>query len=485
MLSKLPRSLVALALLAPIGAQALPMDWHGVFGVDSTMIDKWRRISQKETNSVSNSSMEPTLGNGKHATASWQSYIFRLNPTIVVNDSASFKAEFTTGYGRGGRLGDSMALQKDTSTNIGQAMYGHNFTSGNGLNVQKLYAELYSDTATYLVGRHTSHWGLGAIYNSGDKTWDHFASSRDGITMKVKIGNFNLTPFYSKVSNTQTVTRATGAKEYGTGLLYDNPERDITFGVMYALKTSDAFNGNFRSDASTTNQDMSKINAKVTDIYLRKIWGKFDFGLEIPIYSGDLGYVYNSSSVTKYHSKGFIFESNYQMNDVWKFGVDAGIIYGHDGTQSSFNALYLNPNYQIANLLFRYNLGAFSDPSNKSVYDSYITNATYIKARAEFVSEKWILNGAFIWAKADQTATAGKSAYNHMTNKVFTANYSQSNDLGKEIDFGATYKWNTEVAVAANLGYLMTGDYYAFTNTATSNTADNSLLLQINTSLTF
>src|SRR5690606_8407963 len=124
-----------------------------------------------------------------------------------------------------------------------------------------------------------------------------------------------------------------------------------------------------------------------------------------------------------------------------------------------------HPNYQIANLMFRYNLRAVSN--GNQIYDSYVHNATYVKLGAEYYSGKWTWDLAFIYAKADQVAKAGQTSYNHSTGKTFVAQTSQADDLGKEIDFGFNYQWNKEVSIAGSAGYLMTGDYYAYTNDTT------------------
>ena len=71
-------------------------------------------------------------------------------------------------------------------------------------------------------------------------------------------------------------------------------------------------------------------------------------------------------------------------------------------------------------------------------------------------------------------------------NKIFDPKTTQSDDLGTEIDMNATYKWNNEISIGAGLGYLITGDYFSYTNDANvKNEAKSSLLLQVNTSVTF
>lgn len=473
----------------PAISPALPIDWHGTFGVDSTMITDYRRIDSKVDNSTgADGSQEVGLAAGKKASASFQSYIFKLSPEIIINDSATMKAELTTGYASGGFLGDAPANSKtsdgNSSTGNNVNTYYNNQAGSASVNIKKAYLELSSDTARYEIGRHTHGWGLGALYSDGNGEWNRFAYSRDGVTAYFKFNNFMVTPFWTQSSNTG-LTRSTDSKEIGSSFLYDNKEKDIAFGLYYSIKSNNGLNTYYKSTISGTSVNLGSTDVKVTDIYFKKIFGKFNFAVEVPMLSGELGHVVNSTTNTSYNAKAVLFQSNYEYSDAWTFGLDAGDVSGHDGTNAKYGAMYLNPNYQIANILFKYNLNAFSSTSSEGVFDSYITNTQYFKLRATYGSEKWILDFAFITAKAKEVAKTGAQAYNHTKNKLFTANASQNDSLGSELDFNAKYKWNKDISVNTGLGYLMTGDYYAFTNTATPNKAKNSLLLHINTILNF
>jgi hypothetical protein len=477
---------IALITVVPATSFALPIDWHGAFGVDTTLLSNARRIKSKTAvTATSAGSQEVGLAVGEKATTEWQSYIFKLAPTMVVNDAATFKAEMTTGYANGGYLGDSFETSA-TGTNNLPVYYQAQSTGGSSINIRKAYLELYSDTATYLIGRHTINWGLGAMYNDGADTWDRHASVRDGLTMKLKIGNFYVNPFWSKVSNGGGLTTSTAAKELGVGLLYDNPERDIAFGILYTVRNSNSNSTAFNTavDSPYASTPAGETSVKITDIYLKKDLGKFDAAIEVPLISGDLG-KNAAGQLRTYSAKAIILQSNYRASDFWTLGLDSGKVAGDDGSSTKFGALYLNPNYQVANILFRYNLNAIGTPA-QSIYDSYINNTLYLKLRSTYVTEKWTFDTALIYAKAEEAATAGRSAYNHTKNKIFNAITTQSKDLGTEIDLNATYKWNNEIKIGGGVGYLITGDYYSYTNDASfTNKAQNSLLFQVNTSVTF
>ena len=47
------------------------------------------------------------------------------------------------------------------------------------------------------------------------------------------------------------------------------------------------------------------------------------------------------------------------------------------------------------------------------------------------------------------------------------------------------YQWNNEISISGALGYLITGNYFSYTNSAITNTVDNSYVLQLKTAVSF
>jgi len=206
---------------------------------------------------------------------------------------------------------------------------------------------------------------------------------------------------------------------------------------------------------------------------------------EVPLLSGDLGNLMNTGTKTTFSAKALLLQTNYKSSDNWTLGVDAGQVSGQDGSTTKFSALYLSPNFQVSNILFKYNLNAPKD-SSQSLYDASMTNVRYVKARSTYKSEKWTFDTSVLYAKAVDYAKVGEKFYNHTKYKMSTgvATVAQSDDLGTELDFNSTYQWNNELSVGTNLGYLITGDYFAFTN-GVANPTKNSLLIQLNTAIKF
>ncbi len=496
-------------LFSSFSTLAMPIDWHGVLGFDTTSIDNYRRIEKEVDDSQSGNAngrgtQEVPLGAGNHTNANWQSALFRLEPTLIINDAATIGGEFSLGYARGRFLGDNNSQTLERG--FGDALYPYQFSSGGEtLALDKLFVELYSDVATYVLGRHSAHYGLGAVVNSGEGSWDRFSFTRDGISAKVKIGGIGIEAFWSRQGRENSLSKATRTREMGVAVVYQNVERDLSFGLLHSVKQSAPFaldydlTGDIPIPGSSGSVDgeqafasVGQTDTKLIDLFFRKKFGPLQLGVEIPIMSGHIGTLLNPDNPTvssvHYKAKAIIFESDLELNEQFKLGLDGGSVSGGDGSGTHFSAMYLNPNYQIANLLFRYNLRAIGNPDRpypRSVYDSYIHNATYLKLGLTYETGSWIWDAALIWARANEVANAGEFAYNHSTSKRFEANYGQSKNLGQEFDVNFRYLWNSEISVGGAFGLLFTGDYFAYTNSDTPNSVSNSFVAQLNTAITF
>lgn len=470
-------------------AFSLPIDWKGVFTADTLLIDQYRRVEgNNNTNSDSNQVISQATGGEDNA--SLQNYKLRLNPTIIVNDGASLHGEITSGYAYGGQFGDSSQTGYRDST-FSNALYFYNTSdSDSNLILRKFYLELFSDTGNYYIGRQSHDWGLGLVYDSGDNILDRHATIRDGLKAVYNIGFFSLSPYYYKIDlSNDGLTKENNAKEYGIDLLYDNPERELQFGIVFGKKNSKTSNTFYKSDINApagTPRSLGETDVKIIDLFIAKQFGDFHVAFEGAFLDGDIGAVYTSGQNAKYKAKAMIAETKYKLNDNWNFGFDLGYVPGDDGNISSFDAMYLHPNYQIANLMFRYNMQAVANPSTQSIYDSSITNATFFKLYAKWDGGTWTWTVAAIYATADETASNGKQAFNHTKNEVFTANANQADDYGFELDVNFDYRWNDNITIQGALGYHFVGDYYAYEDSTTNlNTTKNSYAALLGAAVTF
>ena len=470
-------------------AMALPIDWTGVFGVDTHNISNTCRTGDTvgpelkpgpgnpAPNDVRNGSQ--ALRNGDCG-ASFQTYTMRLNPNIIVNDGVTLKGELSSGYLRGGFAGDNSANNLDGSGN--NAYFFTTPAQRSALNVNQMYMELYADTALVKIGRFARGFGMGMIFDDGRDPWDRFLTMYDGIDAEMKIGNFSVAPYYAKISSyndTKNSAQPVGdmdVRELGLVAKYDNKNKDLVASVLYAKRSSEAQNSLYNANNTTDADSFKRGKTEVTiiDAFVSKKWNKFKVIAEASLQTGDYGDVYEADDASKISANSGVVDLKYDLNPKWDMGFLAGQASGDKGSSDKFEASYLNPNFQIADLMFRYNYAAFNE-GGRSIFDSSITNARFFKLYGNYKTDKWTWKGALIMANALETAKAGSRAYHHEENYAFQSNYKQDSNYGWEIDLGFDYRWNPNVTIGGYYGYWMVGDYYAYTNNAATNGKELSL----------
>lgn len=478
-------AIAAVSALSINSAIALPIDWTGVFGVDTHLLNNVTRtkdtIPAKFDGNGKRNAEFGTQGITGDAGATFQTYIFKLNPTMIVNDGVTLKGEFSSGYLRGGFAGDNAT---NGQNGTGGSYFFTSPAQRSGLNVNQMYMELYADTALIRIGRMSRHYGLGIVWDNGNDAWDRFFTMYDGIDAKMKIGNFSVTPYYAKISsyqNDSTAARPAGARPSGgwdvreTGITaeYDNKARDLVVSVLYAKRFSEAknsiYNNGVNDPSSTTPVSTSGLRAigktevTVIEPYVSKRWNKFKVAAEASMQSGDYGDVYDDGEKSRLNATTYIAELKYDLNPKWDIGANLGQVSGDNGSSKKFEATYLHPNYHIADLMFRYSYPAFNE-GGKSIFDSSITNAQFWKIYGNYKTDKWTWKGALVVANAMKTAKAGARGYHHEENYAFASTENQKKDYGYEIDLGFDYRWNPNVTISGYYGYWVVGDYYAYDN---------------------
>ena len=471
-------------------AHSLPMDWKGQLGFDSLRLTNFNRTDD-DVSSPANGSYEVK---GTSGTAYIQGMIFLLNPQVIVNDHVTMKAELSTGMDRGGTVGDG-ASYLESNNGMGHANIYHTTPKQNqSLNVNQIYMDIYSDLATFKVGRMARNWGLGALINSGEKSWDRFFTYYEGIEATFSLGNLYIIPSWSNISNGDKLTRDGEIRDLAIGLLYDNPDKDMKLGIYFGKRST---NGNpmYRVDDNNdgtfaANETLSQSKLKIYDFFISRYFGKFYAGVEVPYINGELGNL--AGTKTDYKSIGYILETNYEFNERWKQHLNFGMVDGDKGAAGDYNALYLHPNYQIANIMFRYNLDAVEnldtgagDTGKENIYASSINNAMFLKLATEYKRGLWTWHFAWIYGKAREVASSGQRAYNHQNGYHYTAAASQSDDLGHEFDINFDYQWNPNLTLTGVAGYYLVGDYYAFTNTGTEISLSNQMITGLRLNLKF
>ena len=463
-----------------ISSFALPIDWSGSLGFDTTLIKDVRGISDGDCGYAD----AGTAGDGSQCVkkdsqnARFQTMILKLNPTLIINDSTSIKGELSTGTTRGIFLGE------EQGSNQSGAYFSGNEGSSS-LNINQLYAELYADTAIYRVGKFAKNFGLGAVINAGYNSWDRFYSSYSGLEANFRLGNLSLVPTFAKIG-TGSATAGNGADPSGkydvtetsVEVSYNNAINGLEGGVFYAKRDAESINNIY------TNGEGQSVT--LIDVYLKKTWEKLSIGLEAPMISGEVGTAYDATQAQDIDAKAYIFESKYTPSKQWTIGFNAGLVSGDEGNDTNFEGMYLNSNYQLANIMFRYDLNGFQD-TGKNPLNSSIRNTTYFNFYTDYKTINWKWTLSFLMAKADQTAQSGSGFFNH-ERRIYSTDVAaedQSDDLGYEVDLGFEYEWNPQIIISGFVGYYAVGDYYSFDNDPaseleTTNIVSSGLRLSVN-----
>ena len=206
-------------LLVSSASFAATVEVNGFVGFDSNIISKFDHNNATATDTDGDKKTQAIKNTGKN-TAGFQSYLFHLDPTIIINDAATIKGEISTNYGRGGLLGESTQSAQNPQWFAPTYLLSTQVNNGsNALTINQLYAELYTDLGTVQLGRFAQHWGLGAINHAGTSPWNRYVSAKDGIAIKAKIGHFKITPWWAKLGNSGSLTSSGARKEYGLALL--------------------------------------------------------------------------------------------------------------------------------------------------------------------------------------------------------------------------------------------------------------------------
>lgn len=465
---------------------ALPVDWNGTLGYDNIRINNYKRTNQ--INTAPNSGSQEIAGLENDAFV--QTYLFRLAPSIIVNDHVTLKAELSTGHPRGGAVGDNTSIgdSNDTSRGLGAAHFYHTApASTSALRVGQTYMEVYSDIATLKIGRYSKHWGLGILLDDGSDATDRFYTYYEGFEARFAMGNIYITPHWLNLSTQDEFTRGGEVRELGISLLYDNPDKDTQFGLLTSKRKTGSRNSVYKAQHTDgVVRSMGSSEVTLMDFFYQRYWSRFRLGAEVSLLSGTLGNVYDTSTRSDIKASAYVVESDFDLNEKWKIGLKAGVVTGDDGASDAFEALYLNPNYQVAEIMFRYNLKALGNSgSTQNLYDSAVSNASFLRLNFQYKTGAWTWNMAYIYAKARETAVNGQRAYHHEESYAFTAAENQKDDLGQEIDLTFDYQWNPNLTFTGVVAYFMPGDYFKYTNGGSSIDVKNQLASGFKVNLNF
>lgn len=507
---------------------AVQMDWSGQFWFDqqwlnNTQLDRGRPAVDSDSDYYETGGAY-IPGTGEKNTIFYSSFL-RLKPKLVVNDSIHIKSEFQVGSPVYGFLGRNFPGSAGEQFNVTTSQKD-NATLG----VARFWASLITDFGTFELGRAPIHWGLGAVWNSGDQLFDRYQSTGDLVRFVGKFGNLYVSPSISKMAmgNSAAGAMDTAASasfpgrivpkeenddvtDFHLAVKYDNTEEDFDFGLMWTRRIGNPAQTSLQ--LSPTSAGSNRLNFNILDFYARKKLGRFTLGGEVPLFTGTVGGIDGSANDYNYKAVAVVFEGGYH-SDSWDIILKTGHVPGQGsvdvkseitGTRNiyisgapDYSAVYLHKNYGLGLIMFRYNLYGLSanNPDNlsgnnlRSPYDNPIVNATYVSVNPTYKLDKWSFQSNWVAAWADETAGSGQAFYNHNRRQFFkktTGAKNQRSFMGWEIDLGAKFQWDENFFVSWTGGLFFPGPYWEFSNHGSLDVGVNSFMFTsvVQTGITF
>jgi hypothetical protein len=458
-------SLIVAALIAiPGAAHAADVTWGGTYRIEATKVSN------------------PELSSAK----SNKAYILHhlvLSPKIIAADGLTIysRMDFLNNSGFGiTQSGQVLSVAGDTmGSGPGQGGTATNNNNSNPLSrtqnaglmaITSLYVSWAQEFGQLIVGRTPVEFGLGLTFNAGNGLFDHYIDTKDIVGYKLVFGNLSIFPMIGKV-NEGNVGDEDDVNDYLINVQYDNPETDLSLGVIYQMRLA-TFGGNdlpLTGDiggtitgtpaapgyAGPTRVDGSK--STIWGIYAKRTTGDFHIGLEADMVSGDTGLRTAGGQGVGLNAMGIAGELGWRPQDrKLSGGIKAGFATGDDpGTPDTYEGFAFSKNYDVALLMFNHPLGqrdflrtgavgGGAGANNRNQIDSEaISNAIFVAPSLNYQT-------------SDKLGFAGTVIYG-ILNKDPIAGAGTDKNLGFELDLSATWKPYERLTWITQAGALFPG----------------------------
>jgi hypothetical protein len=465
-------------LLVTMGqtAQGADVTWGGTYRIEATKISN------------------PELSSAK----SNKSYILHhlvLSPKIVAADGVTIysRLDFFNNSGFGiSQTGQVYSVAGDTLGSGPGGTPGGTQSNNNNSNpmsrtqnagsmaITSLYVSWAQEFGQLVVGRTPIEFGLGTLFNAGNGLFDHYIDTKDIVGYKLIFGNLSIFPMIGKVSEGQ-VGDEDDINDYIVHLQYDNPETDLSLGVIYQTRVT-TFGANdlpttATSDIGTTVGGTPKnptyVAARPLDgsktttwgLFAKRASGDFHFGLEADMLSGDTGLQTNAGQGVGINAMGIAAELAWKPTDrKLSGGLKAGFATGDDpGTPESYEGFAFSKNYDVGLLMFNHPLGQ-RDMLRTNSYgsaprgDAAALGATTVRNQidTEAISNAIYVAPSLQYQWKDSLSLGGNLVYGILNKDPIVGGNTDKN-LGYEIDFNLTWKPYERLTWITQIGGLFPG----------------------------
>jgi hypothetical protein len=402
-----------------------------------------------------------------------KSYILHhlvLTPKIVAADGVTVFGRFdlfnNATYGVNQQFGEFIGSgprgsnPASSTTNAGDSNVLSRSGKSGDLAITSLYMSWVQEFGQFVVGRAPVQFGLGIAENAGNGMFDHYLDTRDMVAYKMVLGNLYFMPRYAKV-NEGALGSEDDVNEYTMHMQYDNPETDLSLGVLYSLRLG-TFGGN---DVPTTGGNIGGASPTHADSFKSTMISLFSsqkvsdltIAIEADMLSGDAGLKTSTGSGVSLNSYAIAGELTYAPKDSkTKWMLKTGVASGDDpGTDDVYEGFIFSRNYDVAMLMFNHPLG------QTDFFRTGLVRNTTVKAKdqpdTEAISNAIYFAPSFQQQWKENLSWGGTLVYG-LLNKNPIPNSGASTSLGFETDLNITYKPYERLTWVTEAGFLFPGD---------------------------
>ena len=457
-------------LLAAVTVQAADVTWGGTYRVEAVKVSN------------------PELSGAK----SNKSYLLHhlvLAPKIVAADGLTIysRLDFFNNSAFGVTpTGQVLSVAGDTmGSGPGAGAPQSNFNTSNPLSrtqnagmmaITSLYVSWAQEFGQLVVGRTPVEFGLGTSFNAGNGLFDHYIDTKDIVGYKLVFGNLSFFPMIGKVSE-GNVGDEDDVNDYLIHVQYDNPESDLSLGVIYQMRIA-TFGGNdlpLDGDIGTTvggtptapsytpptRVDGSK--STMWGLFAKRTTGDFHIGLEADMLSGDTGLRTAGGQGVGLNAMGIAGEIGWKPADrKLSGGIKAGYASGDDpGTPDTYEGFAFSKNYDVGLLMFNHPLGQRDFLRTHSVGSGPRDPATGATTSRNQIDTEAISNAIYIAPNlalqtSDKLGFGADFVYG-ILNKDPIPGAGVDKSLGFELDLSATWKPYERLTWITQAGFLFPG----------------------------
>lgn len=468
-LSSATALLLSLSFTQP--AQAMAIDWSGryrfeVYDIENTSLAK----------------------NGKSTKAYW-AHNFDLRPEVIVNDSLRMKALVTlTPTGTPGfQLGQTMGSRNAAGSLGGYAsetasydnMVLQESNKEAGIGVRFAYAEWLHEFGMVTVGRRPLDFGLGLLFSSGSRDFDHWYDSIDGFGYQMSMGAFEAEVILG-YQYEGDISRTDDVRDMIARVGYVSESSAIELGALIRQRNAgpsilppfettpiSTLPPGFAGDGDPATVQTGRYNVQDVHFFVSSLPSDklLQYGFEFGFQSGNLGITNQDASTVKMEGYGFAGEVSYGKD---KKDVNYSLLFGfasgdNPDTTDVYEGFVFDRNYDIAFLMLNHPLGQVAglsggagyrlNPSGsaESLFDEErVGNVVYFSPRLN-----WQLSNKYGFQFAFTTAQLNAAPLSEMENA-----------LGTELDIHFNYKPYDQMTWRTSIGYVIPGG--AFKGSATA-----------------